>query len=88
MHREEHEKATAGNTFWAEFGSEALLVKYIGTVEVWGVIVEVPDNDFGIIEALYGMFDNEAEARDFFTEVTAQPDSIQTPDTRKDGEER
>ena len=73
MHREEHEKAPALNTVWAETDSDAILTKYVGTVEIWAVVVEMPDAEFGIFECLYGVFDNEAEARDFFTEVTAQP---------------
>jgi hypothetical protein len=74
MHREEHAKEKASNTVWAEEGSDAILVKYVGTVEVWAVIVEMPDVEFGTFDGLYGVFDNETEAREFFTEVTVRED--------------
>lgn len=74
MRREEHDKAPAVNTVWAELDSEALLVKYVGVVEVWGVLVEMPDPEFGVFEVMYGMFDNETEARDYFAELTQDED--------------
>lgn len=75
MRREEHDKAPAVNTVWAELDSEALLVKYVGAVEVWAVVIEREDPEWGIFEMMYGMFDNETEARDYFAELTQDEDA-------------
>ena len=74
MFREEIAQDIALNTVWADASSEAILVKYTGTVEFWAVLVQIPDIEIGFFEAMYGVFDNESDAWEFFTEITVLED--------------